>query len=44
MTEQFLCGPEPNDMHPGDLYRIVDDGPCFGGRQLRLQKVEGVKA
>lgn len=43
MTEQFLVGPEPNDIRPGDLYRIVDAGPWFGGRKIRLQKVKGVK-
>jgi hypothetical protein len=39
MTENFLVGPEPNDMKPGDLYRIVDGGACFGGREIRLVKV-----
>jgi hypothetical protein len=39
MTENFLVSPEPNDMKPGDLYRIVDGGPCFGGRKIRLVKV-----
>ena len=31
--------PCPNDMKPGDLYRIVDDGPCRDGRRIRLEKV-----
>jgi hypothetical protein len=26
-------------MKPGDLYRIVDGGACFGGREIRLVKV-----
>jgi hypothetical protein len=41
--ENFLVGPEPNDMQPGDLYRIVDGGPCFGGREIRLVKVGSPK-
>jgi hypothetical protein len=26
-------------MKPGDLYRVVDDGTSWGGRQIRLVKV-----
>ena len=37
--EHYLSGPCPNDMKPGDIYKIADGGTCFGGRQLRLVKV-----
>ena len=26
-------------MKPGEIYRVVDDGPCYGGRKLCLVKV-----
>jgi hypothetical protein len=37
--ENCLCGPCPNEMSPGDLYRVIDDGIACGMRELRLEKV-----
>ena len=39
LMENFLSGPCPNDMQPGDMCRVVDDGPCKYGRRIRLEKV-----